>query len=136
MPEILSSVRLRGTDAADPMGEWVFQTEKRCIRMNHPDDILLLSRTQTSSVNREYYSYVLFLKAWSQGLPVYYHADYTESSEKYAWLEPIQGARIRILYRNPDGTHWRFLAYREEDPSPAFDGSMEEALHYIREALK
>lgn len=134
MPEILSSVRLRGAEAADPMGEWVFQTEKRWIRMNHPDDILLLSRTQTSSVNREYYTYVLFLKARSQGLPVYYRADYTEGAEKYAWFEDIHGSPVRILYRNPDGTHWRFLAYREENPAPVFDGSLEETLDYIREA--
>ena len=132
MPEILSSVRLRGAEAADPMGEWVFQTEKRWIRMNHPDDILLLSRTQTSSVSREYYTYVLFLKARQQGLPVYYHADYTESSEKYAWIEDSHGSQIRILYQNPDGTHWRFHAYREEDPAPVFDGSLEEMLDYIR----
>ena len=136
MPEILSSVRLSGAEAADPMGEWVFRTEKRLIRMNHPDDILLLSRTQTSSVSREYYSYVLFLKARQRGLPVYYHADYTEASEKYAWFEDSTGARIRILYRNPDGTHWRFLAYREEDPTPVFDGSLEEMLDYIRESSK
>ena len=117
------------------MGEWVFQSEKRFIRMNHPDDILLLSRTQTSSVSREYYSYVLFLKAREQGLPVFYHADYTEASEKYAWFEDLNGARIRILYQNPDGTHWRFLAYREEDPAPVFDGSLEEMLDYIRNIL-
>ena len=136
MSELLSSVRLFGAEAADPMGEWVFRTEKRLIRMNHPDDILLLSRTQTSSVSREYYSYVLFLKARQQGLQVYYHADYTEASEKYAWFEDSTGARIRILYRNPDGTHWRCLAYREEDPTPVFDGSLEEMLDYIRESSK
>ena len=136
MPELLSSVRLRGDSAADPMGQWVFQTEKRLIRMNHPDDILLLSRTQTSSVSREYYSYVLFLKARQQDLPVYYHADYTEASEKYAWFEDNHGAQIRILYRNPDGTHWRFLAYREEDSAPVFEGTLEEVLDYIREAQR
>ena len=136
MPEILSSVRLSGAEAADPMGEWVFRTEKRFIRMNHPDDILLLSRTQTSSVSREYYTYVLFLKASAQGLPVHYHADYTESSEKYAWFEDLHGAPIRILYRNPDGTYWRFLTYREDDPAPVFDGSLEETLDFIRENAK
>ena len=135
MPELLSSVRLRGDSAADPMGQWVFQTEKRLIRMNHPDDILLLSRTQTSSVSREYYSYVLFLKARQQALQVFYHADYTEASEKYAWFEDNHGAQIRILYRNPDGTHWRFLAYREEDSAPVFDGNLEEMLDYIRNIL-
>ena len=136
MPELLSSVRLRGDSAADPMGQWVFQSEKRLIRMKHPDDILLLSRTQTSSVSREYYSYVLFLKARQQGLPVFYHADYTEASEKYAWFEASDGARIRILYRNPDGTRWRCLAYREEHPAPVFDGSLEEMLDHIRETSK
>ena len=136
MPEILSSVRLSGAEAADPLGEWVFRTEKRLIRMNHPDDILLLSRTQTSSVSREYYSYVLFLKARKRGLPVYYHADYTEASEKYAWFEDSDGTRIRILYRNPDETCWRFLAYREEDSAPVFDGSLEEMLDYIWESSK
>ena len=112
------------------------RAEKRFIRMNHPDDILLLSRTQTGSVSREYYSYVLFLKARKRGLPVFYHADYTESSEKYAWFEDSNGARIRILYRNPDGTRWRCLAYREEDSSSVFDGSLEEMLDYIRESSR
>ena len=135
MPGILSSVRLFDVEAADPMGEWVFQTEKRFIRMNHPDDILLLSRTQTSSVSREYYSYVLFLKARQRTLPVYYHADYTEASEKYAWFEDSNGERVRILYRNPDGTHWRFLAYRGEDPAPVFSGNLEQMLDYIRNIL-
>lgn len=132
MPEILSSVRLFGPDVADPMREWVFQTEKRYIRMNHPDDILLLSRTQTSSVGREYYSYVLFLKARDLGLPVYYHADYTESSEKYAWFDSVHGVRIRILYRNPDGSLWRFLAYPEDSSVPLFAGDLDEMLDYIR----
>ena len=135
MPGILSSVRLFDVEAADPMGEWVFQTEKRFIRMNHPDDILLLSRTQTSSVSREYYSYVLFLKARQRTLPVYYHADYTEASEKYAWFEDSNGERVRILYQNPDGTHWRFLAYRGEDPAPVFSGNLEQMLDYIRNIL-
>ena len=136
MPEILSSVRSCGALAADPMGEWVFQTEKRFIRMNHPDDILLLSRTQTSSVSREYYTYVLFLKARSQGLSVYYHADYTESSEKYAWFEDLHGVPLRILYRNPDGISWRFLTYREDNPAQVFDGSLEETLDFIRESAR
>ena len=67
---------------------------------------------------------------------MFYHADYTEASEKYAWFEDNHGAQIRILYRNPDGTHWRCLAYRGEDSAPVFDGSLEETLDYIRESSR
>ena len=131
MPEILSSVRSGGGDRADPMGEWVFQTEQRFIRRNSADDILLLSRTQTSSVSREYYSYVLFLKARQRGLPVYYHADYTDSAEKYAWFESPAEGRVRILYRNPDGKGWRYVALRENDREVLYDGTLEEMLDDI-----
>ena len=135
MPEILCSVLSSGADSADPMGEWVFRNEQRYIRRRSQDDILLLSRTHTSSVSREYYSYVLFLKARKQGLPVSYHADYTESSEKYAWFENREGERIRVLYRNPDASGWRFLARREGEDERRCEGSQEEMLRYIRDTI-
>ena len=131
MPEIFNSVRSRGADAADPMGEWVFQTEQRFICRNHADDILLLSRSQTRSVNREYYTYVLFLKARQRGFPVFYHADYTGSAEKYAWFESDTEGRIRILYRNPDGKGWRYMARREKDSFAVSEGNLKTMLEYI-----
>ncbi len=45
----------------------------------------------------------------------------------------MDGARIRVLYRNPDGTRWRFLAYRGEDTAPVFEGGLDEMLAYIRD---
>ena len=131
MPEILSSVRSAAADSADPMGEWVFQTGQRFIRRNSADDILLLSRTQTSSVNREYYSYALFLKARQRGLPVNYHADYTDSAEKYAWYENQKEGQVQILYRDPDGAGWNYVARRASDLQLVCRGTMEEMLGYI-----
>ena len=135
MPEILSSVRTSGAACLDPMHEWVFQTDQRFIRRNSADDILLLSRTQTSSVSREYYSYVLFLKARQLGMPVYYHADYTESSEKYAWFVSHTGEQIRLLYCSRGGADWCYRAQTAEDCRHLCKGSLEEMLEYIRELV-
>lgn len=133
MPEILCSVRSMETSKPDPEGQWIFQSEQRYIRRNHADDILLLSRTQTSSINREYYSYVLFLKARKRGLKVHYHADYTDSSEKYAWFINLAGEPVSVSYRNPDQGFWRFVARREEDFEVLFEGNMREMLDWVRE---
>lgn len=50
--------------------EAIHELYKICkdINFDEADDILLLTRTQTNSVNRELYSYVLFLKAKGKGL--------------------------------------------------------------------
>ena len=135
MPEILSSRRSNGAETADPMGEWVFQGKARYIRKNHPDDILLLSRTQVGSFSREYYSYALFLKANRLELPVYYHADYGESGDRYAWFADRDGKTVRIFYRNPDGHSWRYLALTEGNALPLKEGRLEEMLDFIRECL-
>jgi len=131
MPEILDCVYSTDESKADPQGKWVFTNSQRFIRRNSSDDILLLTRSQTNSINRELYSYVLFIKARQSGLKVYYNEDYTDNAEKYAYYDNKQGERIQIVYKNKDGVGYCYIAKRTDDTEIIYYDSIEAILDYI-----
>lgn len=96
IPQILNSVEENGI--ADPNGEFVFKENGRFINMKSKDEILLCERQSTRSMNREFYSYVLFLKAKDRGLNVTYVKDFTETAEKYLSFKDKQNNQMSIIY--------------------------------------
>ncbi len=136
MPEILNSLKANGEGTRDPQGEWVFTNGQRFIRKNSSDDILLLSRTQTNSVNRELYSYVLFLEARKQGLAVNYRADYTDNAEKYAYYEDKQNEEIHVVYKNKENVGYVYLAKKLNDAEVIYYDSLEGMLDYVDKTIK
>ena len=136
MPEILGCTA-KGPGKRDPDGHWVFATQQRFIRRNDNDDILLLTRTQTNSVNRELYSYVLFLKARKMGLNVRYHADYTDGAEKYAVYMNKQDKELHVVYkRRDDETGYVYIIKELDDTEVIYYDSMESTLDYIKKTVK
>lgn len=136
MPEILESVYTNDESKMDPQGKWVFMNSQRFIRRNSNDDILLLTKAQTNSVNRELYSYVLFLKANKLGLHVYYHEDFTDGAEKYAYYNNKQGERIHIIYKNKDCIGYSCIAKKVDDTEVIYYDSLDAMLDYIEKTIK
>ena len=136
MPEILESVYTNDESKMDPQGKWVFMNSQRFIRRNSNDDILLLTKAQTNSVNRELYSYVLFLKANKLGLHVYYHEDFTDGAEKYAYYYNKQGERIHIIYKNKDCIGYSYIAKKVDDTEVIYYDSLDAMLDYIDKTIK
>lgn len=136
MPEILDCVYSSDESKADPQGKWVFTISQRFIRRNSSDDILLLTRSQTNSINRELYSYVLFIKARQSGLKVYYNEDYTDNAEKYAYYDNKQGERIQVVYKNKDAIGYCYVAKRTDDTEIIYYDTLETMLDYITKTIK
>lgn len=137
IPEILESLYANGENVKDPQGEWVFMSSQRFVRKNNADDILLLTRTQTNSINRELYSYVLFLKAQEKNLPVYYHADYTDSAEKYAYFDNNQGKRVHVVYRKrDDDSGYFYIAKNSDDTEIIYYDTLDGMLDYVEKTVK
>ena len=135
MPEILDCVYSSDESKADPQGKWVFTNSQRFIRRNSSDDILLLTRSQTNSINRELYSYVLFIKARQSGLKVYYNEDYTDNAEKYAYYDNKQGEQIQVVYKSKDGIGYCYIAKKTDDTEVIYYDSLESMLDYISKTI-
>lgn len=136
MPEIIDSLA-RDESKRDPDGQWVFAIPQRYIRKNNNDDILLLTRTQTNSINRELYSYVLFLEARKKNLDVKYHADYTDGAEKYAVYTNKQEKEIHIAYKKKAAINkYVFIAKEIDDTEIIYYESMDGILDYIEKTIK
>lgn len=133
MPEILDSV-IYNYSNKDPMGKYVFEDYKRYICRRSNDNILLLTKTLTSSVNRELYSYVFFLKATNIGLAVYYKADSTEGSEKYAYFTNKHGDEVKVIYK-PSTETKEYEFYAVVDEIDEYYGDMDEMLNYVSKAI-
>lgn len=134
VPEILDSVA-SDTGKKDPDGQWVFSVPQRFIRKNNNDDILLLSRTQTNSVNRELYSYVLYLKARKNALQVKYHAEYTDGAEKYAYYTNKQGKQVFVEYKKRENVGYIYVAKMIEDTEVFCCNSIADMLDYIKKTI-
>ena len=135
IPEILDSVYSRDGSKTDPQGKWVFMTSQRFIRRNSTDDILLLTRTQTNSINRELYSYVLFLMARKQGLFVCYNEDYTDNAEKYAYYTNKQNEQIQVVYKNKENVGYCYVAMKTDDTEIIYYENLEAMLDYIGKTI-
>lgn len=136
MPEILECVRTNDESKKDPQGQWVFAIPQRFIRKNSNDDILLLTRTQTNSINRELYSYVLFLKARKKGLKVNYKAEGTDNAEKYALYDNKQGEQIQIVYKNKADIGYCYIAKKVDDTEVIFYNTLDGILDYVEKTIK
>lgn len=136
LPEILDCVYTNDASKKDPQNEWVFMSTQKFIRRNNSDDILLLTRTQTNSINRELYSYVLFLMARKEGLKVKYHAEYTDGAEKYAYYDNKQGERILVVYKKKENVGYVFIAKKTDDAEMFYHDTLEGMLDYVEKTIK
>ena len=136
MPEILDCVDTNDESRKDPQAKWVFSIPQRFIRRNNSDDILLLTRAQTNSVNRELYSYVLFLMARKQGLEVNYHEDFTDSAEKYAYYDNRQGEQIQVVYKNKEDAGYVYIAKKTDETEIIYYDTLEAMLDYVDKTIK
>ena len=135
MPEILQSMRMN-KGCEDPDGEFVFLDPKRFISKRNADQILLLERTMTTSINREYYSYVLFLKAKKDGLDVGYYTTFNENTEKYLTYNNKHGDAVQVLYaqddESPDG-QFKYIARCAQ--GTLYKGNLDNMLDYIKQTI-
>lgn len=95
----------------------------RFIRQESANDILLLQRTQTNGMHREYYSYALCVRLRNMGNEVFYHEDNSVDNPKY--ISNINGHSIQISY-NYKGQ------YLVDDGAITFDfASDDEVIGYL-----
>ena len=136
MPEILQCMR-QNKDCVDPDGNIVFRDPKRFISKRSADQILLLERTMTTSINREYYSYVLFLKARKEGLKVGYFTTFNENTEKYLTFNNDHGEAIQVLYMPDEQSPDKAYKYIARDSQGArYKGNLESMLDYIKQTIE
>lgn len=136
MSEILDCVYTNDESKKDPQGNWVFAITQRFIRRNSSDDILLLTRTQTNSINRELYSYVLFLKARQKGLKVNYNAEYTDNAEKFAYYDNKQDEQIQVVYKNKEDVGYCYIAKKADDTELIYYTDLDGILDYVDKTIK
>lgn len=98
--------------------------------------ILLLEKTKTSSTNREYYSFVLYLKTKALGYNVSYQTNFSEGTEKFLKLNDKSGNEVQIVYKKADNSEtYSFFARKKGEI--LLNGNMDEMLNYIKNnALK
>lgn len=135
MPEILDCISGNTENKKDPQGDWLFCTPRRFIRKNSSDDILLLTKTQTSSINRELYSYVLFLKAIKMGLKLNYAATSSDNADKYAWYTNNEGEVIHVLYKNKSNKGYCYMARKEDGTERYSNKDLDLMLDYIAQTI-
>lgn len=136
MPEILECM-YQNKNKADPDGKFVFRSPKRYICRRSADQILLLERTMTTSTNREYYSYVLYLKAIKQGLKVSYFTTYSENTEKYLTYTNKQGKEIQVLYVLDDTSANQEYKYTaRENGIVLYKSNIVNMLDYIQQTIQ
>lgn len=135
MPEILDCISGNTENKKDPQGDWLFCTPRRFIRKNSSDDILLLTKTQTSSINRELYSYVLFLKARKMGLKLNYAATSSDNADKYAWYTNNEGEVIHVLYKNKANKGYCYIARKEDGTERYINKDLDLMLDYISQNI-
>ena len=135
IPEILECVQSKDDSKKDPEGKWIFSIPQRFIRKNSSDDILLLSRYQTNSINRELYSYVLFLKARKKGLNVHYYEEYTDNAEKYAFYNNKQDEQIQVIYKEKENVGFCYIARKTDGTEVIYYETLEGILDYVEKTI-
>lgn len=132
MPEILECM-YQNKESADPAGKFVFRSPKRFICMRSADQILLLERTMTTSINREYYSYVLYLKLADEGYKVDYFTTFSENTEKYVIYTNKQEKEIQIVYAE-DTDGYKYMA--RENGIITYKGDLDHMMDYVHQSIK
>lgn len=136
MPEILECM-YQNKDKTDPDGRFVFLNPKRYICKRNSNQILLLEKTMTTSTNREYYSYVLYLKAKKKGLNVSYFTTHTENAEKYLFYTNKEDKEIQVIYKEDpasDAKEYKYIA--RENGIERYKGNIDNMLDYIEQQIK
>ena len=136
MPEILECMS-QNKNSTDPAGKFVFKNAKRFIRKNSVDDILLLEKTKTSSINREYYSYVLYLKAKANDLDVDYYTTYGDVNKKYLSYTNNQDQEVQVIYTKDETdpvNSYMFMA--KDSGNILYKSALDNMLDYIKQSIK
>lgn len=133
MPQILDCVEVKGNP--DPSGDYVFKSagqEGRFINMKNKNEILLCEGQSTRSMNREFYSYVLYLKAKELGYNVGYVKDFTETAEKYLSFTSRNNEKISITYgKDLNSSSYMFFA-KKNGINDYMNSDLESVLNYIQ----
>lgn len=136
MPEILECM-YQNSGKTDPDGKFVFRNPKRYICKRSSDQILLLEKTMTTSTNREYYSYVLYLKAKKNGLKVGYFTTFSENTEKYLTYNNKQGKEIQVVYAKDDSSaNGDFKYIARDNGIVLYKHNLENMLDYIEQNIE
>ena len=136
LTEILNCIQSNGKP--DPSGEFVFKNNGRFINMKNKNEILLCEGKSTRSMNRELYTYVLYLKAKERNLNVKYVKDFTETKEKYLTFKNKDNLDIRVIFKEDKYVqgNYQFFALHYNDSKCNYS-NMENILNYIeKEILK
>lgn len=136
MPEILECM-YQNKNSMDPAGKFVFRNAKRYICKRSADQILLLEKTMTTSINREYYSYVLYLKAKAQGMDVEYFTTFSENTEKYMTYTNNQEKEIQVIYAKDETSpagDYKYMA--RENGAILYKSNVVNMLDYVQQTIK
>lgn len=133
MPELLDCM-YQNKDKTDPSRNYVFRNAKRFIYKNDDNQrILLLEKTMTTSINREYYSYVLYLKAVKSGLSnIKYFTTFGETSDKYVIFTNKHGQDVQVVYAKVGENGYKFIA-KKNGNEDLFYGDINSMLDYIQQ---
>lgn len=133
MPEILNSLKSgKNTNENDI----IFFDNGRFINMKSNNEILLCTKKSTRSTNREYYSYVLYLKAKKLNYNVFYNTDYRESSKKYVLYKNKNDDEINIWYAFDENDNcYKFEIIKNGDVLDS-NTDIEYILNYIKNDIQ
>lgn len=126
-PEILSSI-----DTND--SNFVFSNKMRFIYFISKDEILLLRRKQTNSVNRELFSYGLFIELKKRGYPVKYQWATSESGDRYIYFVGKDSKQRQIVYEKDPNTQ-TFMFFVKIDNSSVLSADFDTVIDYIKKEI-
>ena len=133
MPQILNSLKSTNNNVLEE--DVVFIDNGRFINMKNSNEILLCTSKSTRSINREYYTYVLFLKARELKYKVFYHKDYRESTQKYLYYNNKENVLIDILYLLDSSDNVYKYCIRKNNEIIKRDNDINNVLEYIKNDL-
>lgn len=138
MPELLCCLKANGYKygKADLSGNYIFADDMRFINFRDENNILICEKKSTRSMNREYYTYVLYLIAKSKGYNVSYKYTYSEGREKYLEFESRENKNLRIVYAfEPICKQYAFIIKELDKQLEDYD-EIDKALRFIEYYIK
>jgi hypothetical protein len=79
---------------------------------------------------------VLYIEARKKGLSVKYHAEYTDSAEKYAYYDNKQGERVLVVYKKKADVGYVYIAKKTDDTEIIYYDTLEGILDYVEKTAK